>query len=191
MSSSINLASSLSSALLSSTTSTSSAGDWINPSGAGQSSWFDNTSSDTNQQAAVINAVSTTFATTAANSFQGQGLLAGQAAYQRVIAAIQAKQAQYAKSSGTSTPAATGSNVENLMQSFDNITINNGSALSNNISSSGAASGYSAVHDLMASFDNITINKPAAGTGVPRVAGGNPLAAVDAVIATPKINVKT
>jgi hypothetical protein len=179
----------LSSALLGSTTSTTSAGDWINPSGSDPSSWFGSASSATTQQLATDTAFSNAFATTLTNGVQGQGSVAGEAALSRIEAAIAAKQAQTTKSLGSQTASPGGGGVvQNLLSSLDNITINNGAAPP--MSSSSATSGYSAVQNLMSSFDNITINTPSAGTGsMPQVGSGNPLTAVDQVIATPKFNV--
>jgi len=57
------------------------------------------------------------------------------------------------------------------------------------VTSSGAASGYSVVQNLLSSFDNITINNGGSSAPSPLPSGGGPLAAVDALIASPKVNV--
>jgi hypothetical protein len=94
---------------------------------------------------------------TLSNNIQGQATLAGQAALDRVNAAIKQKQATTsAPSTGSSSSFNGFSTVQNLMTSLDNITINHGSAPPAAVSSSTAANGYAVVQNLMNAFDNIT-----------------------------------
>jgi hypothetical protein len=169
--------------------------DWMDPSATGGSSGFLDSSNTntTNADAyfAADSALSTALSDSLSNLVQGQATLAGQAALDRVNAAIKQKQAS--TSAPSTGPASPFSTVQNLMTSLDNITINNGSAPPAPVSSSTAANGYAVVQNLMNSFDNITINGGlnAGSTGSTAPATGQSLLqSIDALLAkAPTVNV--
>ena len=135
--------------------------DWFDPSATGGSSGFLDSSSTNTTNADVYlaadSALSTALSDTLSNLVQGQATLAGQAALDRVNAAVKQKQASAsAPSTGTASSFNGFSTVQNLMTSLDNITINHGSAPPAAVSSSTAANGYAVVQNLMNAFDNIT-----------------------------------
>jgi hypothetical protein len=163
--------------------------DWMDPSATGVSS-VSSSSTTPNADAylAADSALSTALSDSLSNLVQGQATLAGQAALDRVNAAIKQKQASTASSSSTGT--ATKFNgytaVQNLMASLDNITINHGSAPALGVSSTQAANGYAAVQNLMKAFDNITINGGANAAGPSASPTGQSLLqSLDAIMATP------
>jgi hypothetical protein len=123
------------------------------------------------------------------NNIQGQATLAGQAALDRVNAAVAQKQASASAPSASPTSSFNGfSTVQNLMSTLDNITINGGSAPPAAVSSSTAANGYAVVQNLMNSFDNITINGGAnAGSAAAAApaSGQSLLQSIDALLAKP------
>jgi hypothetical protein len=90
--------------------------------------------------------------------------------------------------SSAGTPPASARNghatVQNLMASFDNITINRGSTPAGAVSSSKAANGHAAAQNLMTAFDNITINSGSAA-GTPHLTAQNLLRTIDAITANP------
>jgi hypothetical protein len=172
--------------------------DWMDPSATGGSSGFLDSSNTntTNADAyfAADSALSTALSDSLSNLVQGQATLAGQAALDRVNAAIKQKQASTsAPSTGPASSFNGFSTVQNLMSSLDNITINNGSAPPAPVSSSTAANGYAVVQNLMNSFDNITINGGlnAGSTGSTAPATGQSLLqSIDALLAkAPTVNV--
>jgi hypothetical protein len=167
--------------------------DWMDPSATGGSSGFLDSSSTTTPNAdaylAADSALSTALSDSLSNNIQGQATLAGQAALDRVNAAIKQKQAS---ASSPNTGSATSLNgfttVQNLMTSLDNITINHGGAPALKVSSNQAANGYAAVQNLMNAFDNITINGGANAGAATGSAPANPqslLQSLDALLAKP------
>jgi hypothetical protein len=165
--------------------------DWMDPSAAGTSSGFlDSSNSGTTTADAYFaadSALSGALATAWSNDIQGQGTLAGQAALTRVTAAVQQKQ-QAATNLSPIAPTSSGNGyatVQNLLSSLDNITINNGSAAPAPVSSSSAANGYAAVQNLMTSLDNITINSGGAAAAAPDLTAQNLLQNIDAITAKP------
>jgi hypothetical protein len=166
--------------------------DWMDPSAIGGSSGFlDSSSTNTTNADAYLaadSALSTALSDTWSNNVQGQGTLAGQAALDRVNAAIKHKQASTTSPSTGSTSFNGFTTVQNLMTSLDNITINHGSAPALNVSSSRAANGYAAVQNLMNTFDNITINggaKAGAAAGSKLTNSQGLLQSIDALLAKP------
>jgi hypothetical protein len=167
--------------------------DWMDPSATGGSSGFlDSSNTNTTNADAYLaadSALSTALSDTLTNLVQGQATLAGQAALDRVNAAIAQKQASASPPSASTASSFNGfSTVQNLMTSLDNITINHGSAPAAPESSSTAANGYAAVQNLMNAFDNITINggstaSSAADTSPPT--GQSLLQSLDALLAKP------
>jgi hypothetical protein len=126
------------------------------------------------------------------SSIQNKNTLAGDSALLRVETATAAKQKQTASAAPPTTNTSGYATVQNLMASLDNITINNGAALPSGVSSSQAANGYSNVQNLMSSLDSLTIgvnNSPAVAAAA--ASGQNTLASIDAIMATPTVNVKT
>jgi hypothetical protein len=166
--------------------------DWMDPSATGGLSGFLDSSSTTTSNAdaylAADSALSTALSDSISNNIQGQATLAGQAALDRVNAAIKHKQAS-ASPPGASTSSFNGfTTVQNLMTSLDNITINHGSAPPAAVSSSTAASGYAAVQNLMKAFDNITINggsNAGSAAGTTPATGQSLLQSIDALLAKP------
>jgi hypothetical protein len=133
------------------------------------------------------NSLSTSLAGALTNQISGENTLAGQAALNRIDAAVEKKQSQQ---SGSSVPSGSSgySVVQNLMASLDDITINNGSAPPATVGGSSAANGYSATQNLLTSLDNITINNGHSGLQ-PGANAPNALMGVDSIIATPKVNI--
>jgi len=166
--------------------------DWFDPSATGGSSGFLDSSSSTTSNAdaylAADSALSSALSDTLSNLVQGQATLAGQAALDRVNAAIKHKQASASAPSASATSFNGFTTVQNLMTSLDNITINHGSAPQAAVSSSTAANGYAVVQNLMKAFDNITIN---GGSNASSTAGKAPatgqslLQSIDALLAKP------
>ena len=105
--------------------------DWFDPSATGGSSGFLDSSSTTTSNAdaylAADSALSSALSDTLSNNIQGQATLAGQAALDRVNAAIKHKQASASAPSASATSFNGFTTVQNLMKAFDNITINGGS----------------------------------------------------------------
>jgi hypothetical protein len=162
--------------------------DWFDPSATGGSSGFLDSSNTNTTNADVYlaadSALSTALSDTLSNNVQGQATLAGQAALDRVNAAVAQKQA-----SASPTSSFNGfSTVQNLMSTLDNITINGRSAPPAAVSSSTAANGYAVVQNLMNSFDNITINGGANADSTAATApasGQGLLQSIDALLAKP------
>ena len=167
--------------------------DWFDPSATGGSSGFlDSSNTNTTNADAYLaadSALSSALSDTLSNLVQGQATLAGQAALDRVNAAVKQKQASAsAPSTGTASSFNGFSTVQNLMTSLDNITINHGSAPAAPVSSSTAANGYAAVQNLMNAFDNITINgasNASSATGAAPASGQSLLQSLDAMLAKP------
>jgi hypothetical protein len=157
--SSVPSVSSIAASILGSGTASITSADWMDLSATGGSSGFLDSSSTTTTNAdayfAADSALSTALSDTLSNDIQGQATLAGQAALDRVNAAIKQKQASTPSPSTGSTSFNGFTTVQNLMSSLDNITINHGSAPALNVSSNRAANGYAAVQNLMKAFDNI------------------------------------
>jgi hypothetical protein len=113
--------------------------DWMDPSATGGSSGFlDSSSTSTGNADAYLaadSALSSALSDTLSSNIQGQATLAGQAALDRVNAAIKQKRANATPSSTGSTSFNGFATVQNLMASLDNITINHGSAPALNVSS--------------------------------------------------------
>jgi hypothetical protein len=166
----------------------------MDPSAIGGSSGFlDSSSTTTTNGDAYLSAdsaLSTALSDTWSNNVQGQATLAGQAALDRVNAAIKQKQAKTPSPSTGSTSFNGFTTVQNLMASLDNITINHGKAPALNVSSSKAANGYAAVQNLMTALDNITINGGSSGgSAATNSSGQGLLQSIDALLAKPVINV--
>jgi hypothetical protein len=166
--------------------------DWFDPSATGGSSGFLDSSSTNTTNADVYlaadSALSTALSDTLSNLVQGQATLAGQAALDRVNAAVKQKQASTsAPSTGPASSFNGFSTVQNLMTSLDNITINHGSAPPAAVSSSTAANGYAVVQNLMNAFDNITINggSNAGSAATAPATGQSLLQSIDALLAKP------
>ena len=99
------------------------------------------------------NSINNSLTTALTNHISGEGTVTGSAALLRVEEAIAAKQKSTASSTTSSStgPSNGFSSVQNLMQSLDNITINNGS--------SGSASTTSGLNPLMSVDQAIAIPK--------------------------------
>jgi hypothetical protein len=166
--------------------------DWMDPSATGGSSGFLDSSSSTTSNAdaylAADSALSSALSDTLSNLVQGQATLAGQAALDRVNAAIKHKQASTSSPSTGPTSFNGFTTVQNLMTSLDNITINHGSAPPAAVSSSTAANGYAVVQNLMKAFDNITISggsNASSTSGTAPATGQSLLQSIDALLAKP------
>lgn len=116
--------------------------------------------------------------------------MAGDAALLRVQTAISQKQQSASAAKSTPTSTSNGySTVQNLMSSLDHLTLDNGSLPASSTSSSSAANGYSAVQNIMSSLDNLTIGTGNTTDALAAKSGMNALQSVDAVMATPAVNV--